>query len=193
MLKSRRIDHEPQALRDFATSYQEASGFPAPLDYLSRCRVRGFFDADAKLVGGYALNSVAPFRYAETTPAGSELARADPSDLQELTLMWKSRRVEPIWTVQIYASAAADIFRGDRRHVLFGTTAPSLAPLFGSGATRLLYHGPTLLGPSGPPAWIFLGTRWSFARGVWVTFRTRVGRTLGVDPRSAARAPSVRS
>lgn len=177
-MRSRSL-HTQSEFEEFGEAYERASQHSAPRAYIARSHVRGFFDDSGRLVGGYVLNNTAPFRYLDTTPDECSLPPDVQANLQELTLLWKAREVGAFGTIRIYTAVVLDMFRRRGRHVIFGTTAKALLPIFEHAASRVLYHGPTLFAANSSPAWIFIGTRWTFARGVWMTFTARIRNALG--------------
>lgn len=196
MIRLREITGDERLLGQFVDQYPGHSGFPLSMAYARRCRAYAFMDGDA-MVGGFFLNSTAPFRSLENMPDEDRrrvMATLDLDQTFEPMCFWMARSVRGglrmmwFWAIVLYV-----IRRFPKRDLLACTVSRSLRDLYATVPTmRLLYEGRIDMPDRALPKYVFVvrGKR-GLLRGLVMETARRVLR--GLVPRLVpARLPATR-
>lgn len=192
MMNSSRILRDHVDLGHFVDSFTAAGGNPIPMEYLQHSMVRGFF-RDGALVGGYAVNRSAPFRYAAWVPEPTRAALVreghfDGRNAAEVSCFWMAKGqggLEKLQRNGVYVRLVIDAFRSGARRIVAGSVVPSVARIQKQALPARLYFGPTTLGRLGE---VYTATRWTMlANLVFAAIRTYGKDLLGPLVRAGER------
>lgn len=152
----------------FRTKFESRSGNAVDLDYLSRCRVRGFYDRSSELVAGYVVNTVPPFRYVSFVPEDRRPELTFLYDnfdrFAEGTCVWVDpARIASAHRVQVYLTVVYDFLRTGRKYFLGGTFHHRLMRQQTVLLDNELYHGASGI-PGKSEVYLFYGTRF---KSIW--------------------------
>lgn len=177
-------------LRTYSDRFVANGGNPISLDYLRQSQVRGFY-RDGELVGGFVLNRLPPFRYADWVPepTRTELVREgyfDARDSVEVSCFWMARNgLQKIQRNGVYVRLVIDAFRTGCRKIIGGSVIPAAARIQKQALPRRLYLGPTTVGPIGE---VYTANRWEMLRNLIAA----AARTYSADLFGSARKVHAR-
>ncbi len=150
-------------LQSYSDRFVSVGGNPIAIDYLRQSHVRAFFRG-GELVGGYAVNCLPPFRYAEwiPVPTRAELIREgyfDARDSAEVSCLWMAKGgLDKLQRNGVYVRMVIDAFRTGCRKIIGGSVIPAAARIQKRALPHRLYLGPTTLGPIGE---VYAAGRWA--------------------------------
>lgn len=158
----------------FARRYDTLSGMPVDLAYLRRARVRGFFDSGGRMVGGYAINDTAPFRYLSALPISpEELLGERLSRVRECCCIWMDPELPQKHRILVYIRTVGDLSQGGDRLIIGGSRHPGVVAVQRKGLPHMLFEGQAVADGESFQAWVYYGTR----RTMWL------GALRGIGPR----------
>jgi hypothetical protein len=152
----------------FASAYYALSGYKVDASYLRDAKVflalRG-----GRLVGGFVLNTVAPFRTMARLPVADQRRLAhefQEGDTVEMTCIWlvPEERRSPAAT-RLWLSFVWNSSRAHRTNVVFGTEVGRLRRFYETTRPRLLYQGHVYIDGQVRKGWVYTipASRWPMA------------------------------
>lgn len=179
----------PEALGHFAARYAQLAGVPVDLSYLSRARVRAFYDSSGHMIGGYVINDHAPFRYLSALPVAPHVLLGDKlADTRECCCIWMEPGLSQWLRIGIYLRVLVDLSSGGKRYFLGGSLHPGVVRVQRYGLPHMLYEGPAGNDEHRFHAWVYYGTRSTMWRGAFRRLGPRILRALSRRPRPVFKA-----
>gem|GEM_PF-302359 len=149
---------EQADIDEFVSSYERASGYRVPLDYMHRGLVFGM-RRRGRLIGGVVMTGEPPLRTLIRVPEAARAAVAaafDERDTVELTCVWIDRAHRSGWRSALFwYGLFLETGRRGVRHVLFGTESENLHRMYLLGRPGIVYSGPVTVDGTTRHGWIF--------------------------------------
>ncbi len=199
LLRSR-ILTDAHELDAFARRFARRGGLRVEREVLARAGglVRGFFNADGELVGGYAFNVEPPFRYLEHLPEAVETPPIE--DCVEFGFLWMARSLPQLARLSIYARGLADMRRLGRRYCIAGSVHAKLVSDHRAAFPGRIYDGPVEVPEGRFHLRVYCGTLPQLVGGYLRFVGGRIARTIkrgrsrsrSALPKKPASAPRAR-
>ena len=125
------------------------------LGYLQRCRVvRGVYDPQRVMIGGYAIGTTQPLRLLEFVPDAARAEIRAPrgaswDDCCEITCLWRTRAISAAqMTLRVWPTLVFDAITAAKPYILRGSDDPRLDAYYNRmfPPTETLYRGPSVHG-----------------------------------------------
>ncbi|MCX4027539.1 hypothetical protein H0A36_19540 [Endozoicomonas sp. SM1973] len=167
-LTSTKVIKDKQDLQEFKSRYHYISGNHVDRKYLETASiVRGIYNKNSELIGGYVLNSNIPHRYLSDIPKEAILQSSTPSqdDLVEGCCIWMSNELSSFKRGWVYLMTFYDYLSLGKRYMLGASIEPKVAKLQRLVFPNVLYEGPLAHAP-----WccMYYGTRRHMAKLILV-------------------------
>jgi hypothetical protein len=189
VFRSRLISADAE-LEHFAAEYQRHSGSPIDIGFLRRAKVRAFYAANGKLLGGYAANQRTPLRYSEMIPAGmlcqsNALRQVFEGKVLEINVNWSDReQLRLSGRIMMYGWMLKDIVASGTRYVVAGSFKEGLSRIHRMWLPDVLYAGQSTYRGRPEMLWIYAGRPWSIAVRYLVSIAYFTQRALRASFRS---------
>lgn len=192
----KRLMTTPEDHAAYAAAFAERTPNPINAKFMATAKVYAFEDKGV-LIGGYIVNTAAPYRYLQKLP---EAYRETPHAQRylgeglpvELTCMWLDRDLAAGWKRRwIYLSAILDAMRQPGRWIVAGSVSDKVAAIHRAHFNHMIYCGPTTF-PGAPYGEIYAAPRFGlllrFPNAFLIDLMKRLGRRRkpgGDDPEKA--------
>jgi hypothetical protein len=177
----RKILMTDSELDQFRAGFSVKNTTPLSSNYCRQAVVVGYFDDDA-IVGGYILNSTAPYRYWEWLPEAARpshaLTRIVAQPATEITAIWMDKnRIDRFGRIALYSRLALDVIRHGRTYILGGSLYTKVAGIQKEVLPRIVFSGPT--GLQGQPIGeIYYARKTQFVGRFVMCFLRDLGRAV---------------
>lgn len=163
---STKIIKTAQEIDQFSSLYFKESRGHKPVDstYLRQCHlVRVFYRADTpnEWLGGYVINTNAPYRYFVVLDEDLKNKLLlehgiTEDDISEVTCICiKSRQMSQIERMQIYFTSMVDAFAAGKSYIFGGSTEPKIVALQQQIMPHDFHSGTTYVGDEFTDYWIY--------------------------------------
>jgi len=131
-------------LREYSDRYYDVILVRLDKQFLRGSDVYGFFDRRGKMIGGYIINSIRPFRVLRLIPADREEGRrfveAHEGEVSELIAMWKTSRSKFFYSLY-YLQLMATLLRCRSKWLLGAAVRKSAHDLYLKFLPHVVYVG----------------------------------------------------
>lgn len=165
----------PGDLQSFSDQFSTVGGVRAELAYLEQTQVRGFFNSEGQLVGGFSLNLIPPFRYLDRIP---NVPAPALSRCAEVGFAWFAPELDQRERFFIYASVIRDFVRSGRRYMVAGSVVGQLVSAQRWALPYSIYDGPVEVAGDTVQLSVYYGTLATIVRGYVGHLFTRKPRQL---------------
>ncbi|MFI4918383.1 MAG: hypothetical protein ACHP65_02390 [Legionellales bacterium] len=179
-LQFRRL-HSAEALLYFALKFQECKQArrseavqkqepPIPLEYLHNSQVFGVFDSNNRMLAGYVIGTMQPFRLLDFVPPESRATVIAQHQVLldhccEATCAWRLPEINSVFmSARFWPHAHFQALKTGKRFFLGHNSHPKLDKLYTQAGPRTLYTGPSTYGL---PSRVFVYNRLGL---LWYTF-----------------------
>jgi len=175
MLFLRKIN-EDHLLEEFRERYASVSGLEVPMDFLKTRAVYGAFNLANKMIGGFVLGTINPFRtidvFASIGNREGLYSHLNGTSCCELNCLWLSvnyrKGISVYWFWLLFATKVS---RQPEKMLICGTIAKSLADIYGyPRKSKLLHSEDIFLNGKLRTSYIFIFAKSDFFVGVLETF-----------------------